>query len=107
MKANRGMQLQTKANKGKQRQTKANEGNILASQPLLPRNAALHRNSEPVRHVFIKAANGRTMTVHVHSWHDPVSTIETHMGYKQGAPVGQHRLVFAGKALTHGHWTLA
>ena len=82
-------------------------GNSLVSQPLLPRNAAKYGDSEPVRHVFVKAVTGRTMTVRVHSWHDPVSTIETHMRYKQGTPVGLHRLVFAGKTLTHSHWTLA
>ena len=82
-------------------------GNNRASQPLLSRSAATHGDTGPVRHVFVKDATGRTMTICVHSWHDPVSTIEAHMRYKQGTPAGLHRLVFAGKTLTHSHWTLA
>ena len=74
-------------------------GNSMVSQPLLPRNAAKYGDSGPVRHVFIKAATRRTVTVGIHSWQDPVSTIE--------ALVGIQRLVFAGKLLTHNHWTLA
>ena len=82
-------------------------GNNIVSQPILPHNAATYGDSGPVRHVFVKAATGRTMTVRVHSWHDPVSTIEAHLRYTQGAQAGLHRLVFAGKTLTHNHWTLA
>ena len=82
-------------------------GNSVVSQPLLPRNAAKYEGSGPVRHVFVKAATGRTTTVRIHSWHDPISTIEAHLRYKQGTPAGLHRLVFAGKTLVHSHWTLA
>ena len=79
----------------------------LAPLPLLSTVCSIFGDSGPVRHVFVKAATGRTMTVRVHSWHDPVSTIEAHLRYTQGAQAGLHRLVFAGKTLTHSHWTLA
>ena len=79
----------------------------MVSLPLLPRNASQYNDSAPLRHVFVKAATGRTMTVRVNSWHDPVSTIEAHMHHKQGMLAGLHRLVFAGKTLAHSHWTLA
>ena len=82
-------------------------GNSVLSLPLLLRNAAKYGDPGPVRHVFVKATMGRTMTVRVHSWHDPISAIEAHMRCKQGTPAGLHRLVFAGKTLTHSHWTLA
>ena len=47
------------------------------------------------------------MTVRVHSWHDPISTIEAHMHNRLGVPAGLRRLVFACKTLAHSHWTLA
>ena len=78
----------------------------MVSQPPLPDDAAEHNNPEPVRHVFVKAMTGRTMAVRIHSWHDPISTIEEHVRRRQGAPAGLYRLVFAGKALTNSHWTL-
>ena len=82
-------------------------GNSPVWQPLLPRNAAKYGDSAPVRHLFVKAATGRTITVCIHSWHEPVSTIEAHLRYKQGELAGLRRLVFAGETLTHSHWTLA
>ena len=79
----------------------------LVSLPPLPRDAPKYDDSGPVRHVFVKATTGRTMTARIRSWHDPISTIEAHMSRRQGTPAGLYRLVFAGKTLTHSHWTLA
>ena len=82
-------------------------GSSLVSLPPLPRDAAEYDNYGPMQHVFVKTTTGHTMTVRIHSWHDPISTIEAHMRRRQSTPTGMYRLVFAGKALTHSHWTLA
>ena len=58
------------------------KSNSMVSPPFLPRDAAKRDDSGPVRHVFVKAATGRTMTVRIHSWHDPISTIEAHMRHR-------------------------
>ena len=50
---------------------------------------------------------GCTLAIRIHSWHDPVSSIETRIREKHGVMTSQQWLLFAGKAMAQDEWPLA
>ena len=86
----------------------SNCGDMAADKYKAIRQDTNHGNSsEPVRQVFVKMETQYTQAIRVHSWHDPVSSIKTCIREKWGVLIGQQRLVFAGKPLTHNEWSVA
>ena len=71
------------------------------------RHATHYTNAEPVRQIFVKTDTGRTLAVHVSSWHDPVVTIKMSIRERRGVPEDRQRLTFAGKPVTQDEQTTA
>ena len=69
------------------------------------RHATSYIDANPVRQIFVKTDTGRTLTVRVSSWHNPVATVTVRD--RQRVPADQQRLVFAGQPLSQGGRTLA